>query len=451
VVALAHVGTDGGGKDERGASGGGAAMASAHVDTDGGGKDERGGDTTGWREIDRQLRRVAKARGRLDGEELLWLARAERAEIHRQLGHATILEYVERVLGHGPRVARERLRVARALETLPRLRAELESARLSYSAVREVSRVAKPSTEERWIERVSGLSLREVEEAMAAHKPGDDPDDAPDPDLAMRPITFELTPRTLALLRDATRMLEDEVGHPMTDDQLIATSCASALRDGGLAAAASVFEPELANDDAVGGGGDDGDRVGEADGRDPHDHDRQPTTGDLRIEPHRGHVGTVDRPGAPPAPYQIALTVCVSCKRATHDAAGRSFDVSTATLEQALCNAQHLGRVDVAIPARATRDVPPATVRLVWRRDGGRCVVPGCRSTRHIEVHHIVFRSDGGDHSPGNLACLCFAHHAALHEGKLVITGTAPDQLVFERIDPLHAPAQTGPRGPACP
>jgi hypothetical protein len=198
-------------------------VALVHVGTSGGVHE--------WRETDRALKRVVKARGRLDGEELLWLARAERAEIHRHFGHATILEYVERVMGYGPRVARERLRVARALESLPRLREELESARLSYSAVREVSRVATPWNEEKWIRRVEGLSLREIEEALAGREEGDDPEDEPKPDVALRPITFDLTPRTLALFRAASRSLEDEVGHPLTDDEIIGILCASALTD----------------------------------------------------------------------------------------------------------------------------------------------------------------------------------------------------------------------------
>jgi hypothetical protein len=80
---------------------GAGAIDVAHVGTSGPGMAP-----AGWREIDRQLKRVAKARGGLDADELLWLARAERAEVHRQFGHATILEYVERTLGYGPRVAR---------------------------------------------------------------------------------------------------------------------------------------------------------------------------------------------------------------------------------------------------------------------------------------------------------------------------------------------------------
>jgi hypothetical protein len=362
-----------------------------------------------WREIDAALKRVAKARGRLDGEELLWLARADRAEIHRVFGHATILEYVERVLGYGPRVARERLRVARALETLPRLRAELAEGRLSYSAVREVSRVAKPWNEERWIQRVEGMCLREVEETLAGHQEGDDPDDKTRPDLALRQITFELTTRTLALFRDAARQLEDEVGHPMTDDEVIATLCASALRD-------VVIDEGVIDEGGASEGG-----ASEDDGR-----------------AHVGTNGSQPRNTAP-QPYQVAFTICRECKRGTHDAAGRSFDVPVSTVEQALCYAQFVGCVDLDVPVRAARNIPAAIARLVWRRDGGRCVVPGCRSTRHIEVHHINFRRNGGDHSPGNLACLCWAHHAALHEGKLLISGRAPDRLVFERIDPLLA------------
>jgi hypothetical protein len=409
TVALVHVGT-------------GGEMGLAHVGTECG-----DGGVHAWREIDRALKRVANARGRLDAEELFWLARAERAEIHRQFGHATILEYVERVMGYGPRVARDRLRVARALEKLPGLREELELGRLAYSAVREVSRVAKPWNEEKWIRRIAGMSLREIEEELAGRQEGDDPEDEPQPDLALRQITFEMTPRTLALFREASRTLEDEVGHPLTDDEIIGILCSSALRAEALALE-DACAIELEDDELVCA----------PVGTDKHACDERAGA----TEDPRAHVDTrrATQPhSSPPAPYQIAFTLCVHCKRATQDAAGRSFDVSPAAVEQALCNAQFLGRVDVDVPARATRNIPPATMRAVWRRDGGRCVVPGCRSTRHIEVHHIVFREHGGDHSMGNLACLCWAHHTALHEGRLIISGRAPDQLVFERIDPLIA------------
>jgi 5-methylcytosine-specific restriction endonuclease McrA len=66
--------------------------------------------------------------------------------------------------------------------------------------------------------------------------------------------------------------------------------------------------------------------------------------------------------------------------------------------------------------ARAVQDVTPATRKFVVARDKHRCRVPGCRSARNIEVHHIVHREHGGSHEPNNLVCLCSGHHDAHHE-----------------------------------
>jgi hypothetical protein len=111
-------------------------------------------------------------------------------------------------------------------------------------------------------------------------------------------------------------------------------------------------------------------------------------------------------------------------------------------LERALCDAVEIGRIDQGAPARAAQTIPPSTRRLVWHRDHGRCIVPGCRSTIHGEVHHIHFRSDGGGHDPANLAVLCGACHDRVHQGTLLIRGTAPDGLTFLHGDgrPFGAP-----------
>ncbi|HZF04079.1 MAG TPA: DUF222 domain-containing protein [Patescibacteria group bacterium] len=52
-------------------------------------------------------------------------------------------------VGLDPGAARERVRVARALGTLPRLAQALSRGELSYSKVRALTRVATPETEER--------------------------------------------------------------------------------------------------------------------------------------------------------------------------------------------------------------------------------------------------------------------------------------------------------------
>ena len=125
------------------------------------------------------------------------------------------------------------------------------------------------------------------------------------------------------------------------------------------------------------------------------------------------------------AKHQIAITVCSSCKQGWQDGAGAVIAIDAAAVERAECDAQYIGSVDDAAPERARTEIPPATRRLVWRRDHGRCRVPGCRSARGLEAHHIEPRSQGGPHDPMNIVLLCSAHHQAHHRGVIVIGGTA--------------------------
>src|SRR5215510_153626 len=95
-----------------------------------------------WRVVDRALRSIAARRAALDADEARWLREAEALQIWRQLGMVNAIDYMERVLGYAPRAAQERLRVARALAGLPSLEQALASGELSFSAVRELTRVA---------------------------------------------------------------------------------------------------------------------------------------------------------------------------------------------------------------------------------------------------------------------------------------------------------------------
>jgi len=65
-------------------------------------------------------------------------------------------------------------------------------------------------------------------------------------------------------------------------------------------------------------------------------------------------------------------------------------------------------------------------------RDRGRCQVPGC-SHRAEHLHHVRFRSRGGTDDAWNLVSVCTAHHlAGIHQGYIVVSGEAPDWLVWE-------------------
>ena len=85
--------------------------------------------------------------------------------------------------------------------------------------------------------------------------------------------------------------------------------------------------------------------------------------------------------------------------------------------------------------ARAHQDIPPAVRRKVLRRDGGRCVVPGCRHATNVDIHHLTLRSEGGGHDEDGLVVLCSAHHRAQHRGHLLIEGRVSTGLRFRHAD----------------
>src|SRR5438105_12513824 len=184
-----------------------------------------------WREVDRELRGIAKRRAALDAEEARWLREAQRLRIWREVGCGSLAEYMERRLGYAPHTAMERLRVALAIEELPAIARALESGELPFSAVRELTRVATADTETAWLEAGGGKSVHEIEQLVTGHRRGDLPSDAPDPDLQPRTIRFEVLPETYALVRQDRQLLAAERGHHVDDNELVAAMCGALLGD----------------------------------------------------------------------------------------------------------------------------------------------------------------------------------------------------------------------------
>lgn len=398
--------------DDEAAAGGIEAFA--------GGETVASGAAVEWQIADRLLQRVAARRGALDVEEAVALMRALAAEVHRHRGFATFAEYLERVLGYAPHTARDRVRVAEALARLPAIRAALQVGRLSWSAARELTRVATPDTEQAWLDAAADKTVREVEDAVRGRRPGDVPQTRPAPDARTMVMRFELAPTTSALIAAVRRDLEDRCGHGLSDDDVLTALCRTYL-----AGTAHVGRGDGAGD---GAGAGDGSGDGDGDGS-------------------NGGGGSVVEHNVPP--HQIAITTCPDCRRAWADAAGRTIEISATEYEQACCDATHVGRVDGETHERVTRSIPPATRRAVLRRDRGRCVVPGCRNSRHVDVHHIVPRAVGGNHAAPLLVTMCSTHHRAVHYGRLWIAGDAIAGLQFSHVDGTPYGQQAAARTPA--
>ena len=163
--------------------------------------------TTTWQLAHAALSRLARKRAAADAEEGRWLLAAQRSAVHVHLGYGGFNEYVERLFGYKPRTTQEKLRVAQALEDLPSLAHALARGELSWSAVRELTRVAVPDTEQEWLDFARGKTLRQFEQVLATRRPGDTPHSPPDPSAQRHAREFahggpaELTIRKCALER----------------------------------------------------------------------------------------------------------------------------------------------------------------------------------------------------------------------------------------------------------
>jgi hypothetical protein len=324
-----------------------------------------------WQEVDRRLREYAQHRATLDAAEAFDLLRAEQLKIHFSFGFVDLYEYMERALGYKPHTARERMRVARTLAKLPATAAALARGELYFSAVRELTRVATAETETDWLAQAKGLAVNQIERLVANHRPGDRPDDPTHPDLRRRVVRIELPPEVYALWRQARMVVATERGSEIGDADFVEAICRAVITPGS---------------------------------------------------------------GAEGPAHQIAYQQCSDCRRATQNGAGREIDVSPEVFERASCDAKNLGSLDATAPERATTTVTPRVRAQVFARDHHRCTVPGCRSARNLEVHHIIEQFRGGTHEISNLSVLCTGHHTAIHAGLLTMKGEAPYDLEFRWV-----------------
>ncbi|HEX8111966.1 MAG TPA: hypothetical protein VF516_29745 [Kofleriaceae bacterium] len=185
-----------------------------------------------WRALHHQLCGISKRRAALDAEEARCLREAIAVQLWRRLGYVHLNEYLERELGYAPQAGIERVRVAQALALLPRIEASLGEGVLSFSAVRELTRVAQPDTEQAWLDAAYGKNLRQIEAMVSGKKPGDRPEDPARPELMKRILRLELSPSAFAAFRQVQAVLADEHGGRLDDSALIETLCRRALEGG---------------------------------------------------------------------------------------------------------------------------------------------------------------------------------------------------------------------------
>ncbi|MBA3463032.1 MAG: DUF222 domain-containing protein [Deltaproteobacteria bacterium] len=334
-----------------------------------------------WREVAAELKAIARAKAKLDARELWLLREAEECGVYRRLGFPTMQAYMIAELDCSRHTANEKLRVAYELIELPLIDTELRAGALSWTKVREITRVATAETEEAWLSAIEGKDSSRVQQMVKGHRKGALPSDRPDPALVDEWVGLNVTAPLAAVWRQMRTLLDDEAGKHLSDDE----------------AAEEIAKRVL-----------------------------MPMPG----------------PGEVPKPQtQVSISTCRGCKQAFRIAPGVELVLRVNDYELALCDSVFIGDLesDDVTPSR-TR-IPHATRRKVFTRDHFACTVPGCTSRRFLRLHHLRHCEYGGCNLASNLITLCDGHHRLLHEGVIAIRGTAPDALVFTL--PLAAELET--------
>jgi hypothetical protein len=368
----------------------------------------------------------------LHREQLADIAEFDRAEGWRGDGAVSMIAWVTGQCGVSTSTARQWVRSAVNLESLPCLAEGLASGALSLDLVEPLAEVASPSSDAAIREASAHWSVRQARELAAWHKareeaeaeaaaakaaattevPGDEAalvDNSAAREFERRTLRFNdsrqsvwvsFTKDDYAVVKSVlVRRVEAENGRPASDPV-------------GYVPYDKRFYDELMALFQMGSGS----RSGEQGGR--------------------ASSATV----RPRVVVHAPLELLVGCSDdAVAEIAGVG-PVSAEVVRRLACDAH----VDLAVEdaegsilnqGRARRDPTPVQRVEIDRRDKG-CRFSGCSYTEFTHVHHVQHWADGGLTNLDNLVTLCDRHHRAVHELGWTVKGDANGVLTF-----------TGPHG----
>jgi hypothetical protein len=329
-------------------------------------------------------------------------------------------------VGLAPGAAREHVRVARALGTLPLLARALARGELSYAKLRALTRVATPEAEARLLAVGRAGTAEHVERIVRGWRRVDRQAEAREAALQHASRALHVYPDSDGTVRIKGR-LTAEVG---------------ALLVQALAAAREALYQQRRAPDAA---------TGPADVPEETSTMEQQQADALALLAETALHHGID-PGAPGERYQVVVHVDAEVL-ADLDTPGQSViedgaSVPAGTSQRLACDASLVvmrrgrdGRV-VEVDAR-TRTIPPAIRRALHHRDRG-CRFPGC-GLRFGQGHHIHHWAQGGPTTLSNLAVLCRRHHRAVHEDGYQMQRQPDGELEFRRPDGRLLPAVPSP------
>ena len=326
-----------------------------------------------------------------------------------------------------PRMAREHVRVARALRELPLTREAFGRGELSYSKVRSLTRVATADSEEFLLHQATYATAAQLDRMLGAYNHS-----AEESKIAHEERELSWSWQSDGSLQVSARLPAEE---------------GRAFLDALEAARSQIRDEQRTSDEESGPAG-------------PREEDtpagpllgsRDTNAGALSLlaESFLAH-GTATRAG----PDRTQVIVHVDVETLSADAFGRCEleagpGISPETARRLGCDASlrvliKRGKRALYV-GRRTRSIPPALSLALRERDAG-CRFPGCTNRRFCDGHHIIPWALGGRTDLDNLVLLCRHHHRLVHEGGFAVTGNANSELVVR--DPRGRKLENAPQLP---
>lgn len=300
--------------------------------------------------------------------------------------------------------ALEKVRVAHALKTLPGICAAFAQGELSYSKVRELSRVADRSNEDALLAFALRATAAHVAERCRELRMGSD--------MSLDTAARAFANRSLRLRRDHERgMMTISIELPLDTGELFEKALDRARDDEAAAM------PEAA------------------------DTSWPARQADAFVNLLNGYLR--GEPGSEAANDNYLVTVHVE-QSALAGNGGRSA-LPLESVRRLCCDGKALVIAEdqngepLSI-GRRSRIIPRAIQRAVRARDHHCCRFPGCGNRRFLHCHHVEHWSNGGETALANLLLLCTKHHTLVHEGGFRIEKDFRDRWCFVRPDGIAVP-----------
>jgi hypothetical protein len=365
---------------------------------------------------------ITELAGHLNAAQARWLsliAEFDRREAWAEWGVKSCAHWLNWKCGLDLGAAREKLRVAHALEQLPRVAAAMAAGALSYSKVRAMTRVADTASEEYFLNVALHGTANHVEKLVRAFRRSKE--------------SQELTREAQQQASRSLSWFHDEDGSLVIKARLPAEAGAVFLK--ALEAAENALPPP---------------DVSAATSLEPV-QSRIARRADALGLMAEGFLASDQQPLAGGDRQQIVVHVDAATLR--HDHAGRCEleegpGMAAETARRLACDASLVVLVEneqgePLNVGRKTRTIPPALRRALYSRDRG-CRFPGCTHTRFMDGHHVQHWAQGGETKLSNLVSLCRFHHRLLHEGRVVVRVLDDGAFRFVRPDgqsfESHAP-----------